>query len=41
MQVGFEDGRQVGSFIKHSRSNVLMKFSRRLLSIAKLNLQVT
>ena len=41
VQVGFEDGRQVGSFIKHSRSNVLMKFSRRLLSIAKLNLQVT
>ena len=36
VQVGFEDWKQVGFFIKHSGSNVLKKFSRLLLSIIKL-----
>ena len=37
MQVGFEDWKQVGFFIKHSRSNVIMKFLRLLLSIVIIN----
>ena len=36
MQVGFEDWKQVGFFIKHSRLNVVMTFSRILLLIVKL-----
>ena len=36
MQVGFEDWKQVAFFIKHSRSNVVKKFSRLLLSIVRL-----
>ena len=35
-QVGFEDWKQVGFFIKHSRSNVVMTFWSLLLLIVKL-----
>ena len=37
MQFGFQDCKQVGFFIKHSRSNVAMKFLRLLLLIVKEN----
>ena len=36
MQVGFEDWKQLGCFINYAWSNVVMNFSRLLLSIVRL-----